>query len=42
MIAVHLGISRHTVHDHVKAIYRRAGVSSRAELLAFCYRFSKG
>jgi DNA-binding CsgD family transcriptional regulator len=29
-----LGISRHTVHDYVKSVYRRFGVSSRAELLA--------
>ena len=33
-IAAKLGISRHTVHDYVKAIYRRFGVCSRAELLA--------
>ena len=26
-----LGISRHTVGDHVKAIYRKLGISSRAE-----------
>ncbi len=29
-----LKISRHTVHDHVKQIYRRLKVSSRGELLA--------
>ncbi|HRX84719.1 MAG TPA: helix-turn-helix transcriptional regulator, partial [Phycisphaerae bacterium] len=32
-IAVRLGISRHTVHDHVKRIYVAFGVSGRAELL---------
>lgn len=31
--AVRLGLSRHTVHDYVKALYRRFAVSSRAELL---------
>ncbi len=30
-IAKQLGISRHTVADHVKQIYRKLGVSSRAE-----------
>lgn len=29
--ATHLGISRHTVGDHLKAIYRKLHVSSRAE-----------
>lgn len=33
-IAAALKLSRHTVHDYVKAIYRRYGVSTRAELLA--------
>ena len=33
-IASQLGLSRHTVHDYVKQIYRRFDVSSRAELLA--------
>jgi DNA-binding CsgD family transcriptional regulator len=33
-LAAELGISQHTVHEYVKALYRRAGVSSRAELLA--------
>lgn len=33
-IAARLGVSRHTVHEHVKAIYRDAQVSSRGELLA--------
>lgn len=30
-IAGHLGLSRHTVVDHVKALYRKLNVSSRAE-----------
>lgn len=33
-VAKKLGLSRHTVHVYVKALYRRYGVSSRAELLA--------
>jgi DNA-binding CsgD family transcriptional regulator len=33
-IAIKLSLSRHTVHEHVKAIYRSIGVSSRGELLA--------
>jgi DNA-binding CsgD family transcriptional regulator len=33
-VASHLKLSRHTVHVYVKALYRRYGVSSRAELLA--------
>lgn len=33
-IARKLGISAHTVNDHVKEIYRILGVSSRAELMA--------
>jgi len=33
-----LGISKHTVHVHVKAIYRAYGVSSRAELMALLLR----
>ena len=33
-IASDLGISQHTVHDYVKALYRRYGVASRAELLS--------
>jgi hypothetical protein len=31
--AVRLGLSRHTVHDYIKALHRRFGVASRAELL---------
>lgn len=37
-IAARIGRSPHTVHTHVKRIYRRLGVSSRAELLARCLR----
>jgi DNA-binding NarL/FixJ family response regulator len=33
-IAVKLGLSVHTVHQYVKAIYRRFHVSSRAQLMA--------
>ncbi|MDX2037030.1 MAG: helix-turn-helix transcriptional regulator [Isosphaeraceae bacterium] len=36
--ALRLGISRHTVHDLVKELYRRFDVSSRGELLAAYYR----
>lgn len=33
-VAVRLGLSQNTIHHHVSAIYRVAGVTSRAELLA--------
>jgi DNA-binding CsgD family transcriptional regulator len=33
-VAARLGLSHHTVHVYVKAIYRKYGVSSRGELLA--------
>jgi DNA-binding NarL/FixJ family response regulator len=33
-IARHLGVSPHTVHVYVKALYRHFDVSSRGELLA--------
>jgi DNA-binding CsgD family transcriptional regulator len=33
-IAATLGISPHTVHNYVKVIFRKAGVGSRAELMA--------
>jgi DNA-binding CsgD family transcriptional regulator len=32
-VAARLGLSRHTVHEYVKALYRRLGVASRAELM---------
>lgn len=35
-VARRLGISPHTVHDHVKALHSRFGVASRGELLARC------
>lgn len=35
-LAAELGLSPHTVHDYVKALYRHFGVQSRAELLALC------
>ena len=33
-VASRLSISVHTVHVHVKAIYKRFGVNSRSELLS--------
>jgi len=33
-VSQRLGISRHTVHNYVKALHHRLGVSSRGELLA--------
>jgi DNA-binding CsgD family transcriptional regulator len=36
--AARLGLSRHTVHEYVTALYRRLGVSSRAELMALCLK----
>ena len=33
-VALKLRLSRHTVHEYVKALYRKVGVSSRGELLA--------
>lgn len=33
-IAAKLGLSRHTIHNYVKALHQRLGVSSRGELLA--------
>jgi DNA-binding CsgD family transcriptional regulator len=35
-VAARLGLSRHTVHDYVTALYRRLDVSSRPELMALC------
>lgn len=36
-IAAELGLSPHTVHDHVKRLHRHFGVASRGELLARCF-----
>ena len=33
-IASQLGLSPHTTHHYVKTLYRRFGVSSRAEFMA--------
>lgn len=40
-IAVRLGISRHTVHDHIKALYRRIGVGTRGELITLYFRANR-
>lgn len=40
IIARRLGLSPHTVHEHVKRLHRRFNVQSRAELLACCLRSS--
>lgn len=37
-IARELGVSYHTVNTHVKAIYRKAGVASRARLAALMFK----
>ncbi|HEX5269750.1 MAG TPA: helix-turn-helix transcriptional regulator [Gemmataceae bacterium] len=37
-VALRMGLSRHTVHDHVIALYKHFGVNSRAELMALCHR----
>jgi len=37
-IASELGISHHTAHEYVKALYRRFGVTSRPELMATVLR----
>ena len=39
-VAAKLGLSPHTVHIHVKRLYRHFDVSSRGELLAKCLRRS--
>ena len=36
-IARRLGLSDHTLGDHVRSVYRKAGVSGRAELAALLY-----
>ena len=33
-VAFHLGLSRHTVHNYVKALHRHFNVNGRVELLA--------
>jgi DNA-binding CsgD family transcriptional regulator len=33
-VAARLGLSQHTIHVYVKALYKKYGVSSRSELLA--------
>jgi DNA-binding CsgD family transcriptional regulator len=38
-VAARLGISRHTVHEHVKRLHRHFGVASRSELLSRTNRF---
>ena len=38
IVARHLDLSYHTVHNHVRAIYRIFGVGSRAELLTADFR----
>jgi DNA-binding CsgD family transcriptional regulator len=38
--AARLGVSQHTVHNYVKALYTAFGVSSRSELLALCLRIT--
>jgi hypothetical protein len=38
-IAIRLGLSSHTVHEHAKRLYRHFRVASRAELLSRCGRF---
>ena len=37
-VAADLGLSPHTVHSHVKQIYRQLGISSRSELVAWYWR----
>ena len=41
-LAAELKLSPHTVHDHVKALYRRLHVGSRGELLSLCLRLTAG
>jgi DNA-binding CsgD family transcriptional regulator len=38
-LALRLGISRHTVHDHLKTLHRRMEVSNRGELLGKCLKY---
>jgi DNA-binding CsgD family transcriptional regulator len=41
-VAARLGLTRQTVHQYVKAVYRHFHVSSRAELMARWIRFNRG
>jgi DNA-binding CsgD family transcriptional regulator len=41
-VAANIGISPHTAHDYVKAIYRKLRVRSRAELMALAVRSKQG
>jgi DNA-binding CsgD family transcriptional regulator len=36
-VASHLGLSKHTIHEYLKRLHERFGVSSRGELLARCH-----
>jgi DNA-binding NarL/FixJ family response regulator len=40
--AARLGLSRHTVHGYIAALYRHFRVKSRAELLVLCLRRERG
>jgi DNA-binding CsgD family transcriptional regulator len=40
-IAAKLGLSKHTIHNYVKALHQRLGVSSRGELLAMVGKTSR-
>jgi DNA-binding NarL/FixJ family response regulator len=37
-LAARLGLSRHTVHDYIKVVYRHFGAQSRAELMGYFLR----
>lgn len=37
-VAERMGVSLHTAHDYVKAVYKKLGVRSRAELMARALR----
>ncbi len=37
-VAQRLNVTRHSVHSHLKQLYHRLGISSRAELLAWYWR----
>lgn len=39
-VAVHTKMTQNAVHSHVKALYKRLGVSSRAQLIALYWRGS--